>query len=73
MTGIPQPSCRWIIVQGGSDELVDPDAVVAWVDSLEPGPELMMFEEADHFFHGQLVVLRESLIASLAPELEANA
>jgi alpha/beta superfamily hydrolase len=47
--------------------------VVAWVDSLKPGPELMMFEEADHFFHGQLVVLRESLIASLAPELEANA
>ena len=73
MSGIPQPSCRWIIVQGGSDELVDPDAVVTWVDSLEPGPELMMFEGADHFFHGQLVVLRESLIASLAPELEANA
>lgn len=73
MSDIPQPSCRWIIVQGGRDELVDADAVVAWVDSLEPGPELMMFEEADHFFHGHLVVLRRSLLASLGPELEVYA
>ncbi|MCJ7557498.1 MAG: alpha/beta hydrolase [Gammaproteobacteria bacterium] len=73
MSGISQPACRWIIVQGGSDELVDADAVVAWVDSLEPGPELMMFEGVDHFFHGQLVVLRESLLASLGPELEVHA
>jgi alpha/beta superfamily hydrolase len=65
MTGIAQPGCRWIIVQGDNDELVDADAVVEWVDSLEPGPELMMFEGVDHFFHGQLVALRESLIASL--------
>jgi alpha/beta superfamily hydrolase len=70
MSDVSQPSCRWIVIQGGSDELVDPDAVVGWVDSLEPGPELMMFEEADHFFHGQLVVLRESLLASLDPERE---
>ena len=73
MSDIRQPSCRWIIVQGGNDELVDADAVVGWVDSLAPGPELMMFEEADHFFHGQLVVLRESLLASLGPEREEYA
>lgn len=68
MTGIAQPECRWIIVQGDNDELVDADEVVNWVDSLEPGPELMMFEGVDHFFHGQLVALRESLLAALNDE-----
>lgn len=72
MSGIAQPACRWIVVQGDSDELVDADAVVDWVDSLEPGPELMMFEGVDHFFHGQLVALRESLLAALNDEREQS-
>lgn len=72
MTGIAQPACRWIVVQGDNDELVDADAVVEWVDSLEPGPELMMFEGVDHFFHGQLVALRESLLAALDEEQELS-
>jgi alpha/beta superfamily hydrolase len=73
MSGIAQPGCRWIIVQGDNDELVDANAVVEWVDSLDPGPELMMFEGVDHFFHGQLVALRESLLASLDPGQESQA
>ena len=70
MSGIAQAKCRWIVVQGDKDELVDADAVVEWVDSLEPGPELMMFEDVDHFFHGQLVALRESLLAALSDKRE---
>jgi alpha/beta superfamily hydrolase len=73
MSGIAQPGCRWIIVQGDNDELVDANAVVEWVDSLDPGPELMIFEGVDHFFHGQLVALRESLLASLDPAQESQA
>jgi len=56
-----QPECPWIIVQGEEDELVDADGVVAWVNELAPGPELLLLPEVDHFFHGKLTLLRERL------------
>jgi alpha/beta superfamily hydrolase len=54
-----QPSCPWLIVQGDQDELVAIDETIAWVNSLEPGPELAVLPGAEHFFHGRLVDLRE--------------
>ncbi|NNC77788.1 MAG: alpha/beta fold hydrolase [Woeseiaceae bacterium] len=54
-----QPGEPWLIVQGDEDELVDIDETVAWLDTLEPGPELIVLEGAEHFFHGRLVELRE--------------
>ncbi|MEJ2601921.1 MAG: alpha/beta hydrolase [Gammaproteobacteria bacterium] len=57
-----QPDCPWLIVQGADDELVDADAVVAWVNELAPGPELLLLPGVDHFFHGKLTVLREQLL-----------
>ena len=53
-----QPDCPWLIVHGDADELVDVDSVVAFVDELEPGPELLVMPEVSHFFHGNLVALR---------------
>lgn len=58
-----QPSCPWLIVQGDTDELVDIEETVAWVDGLDPGPELEIFRDTEHFFHGKLVQLRESVEA----------
>lgn len=60
-----QPRCPWLIVQGEDDELVDPGAVLDWVNGLEPGPELVMLPGVDHFFHGKLVELRETLVGNL--------
>jgi len=57
-----QPRCPWIIVQGDEDELVDVDATIEWVNRLEPGPELLVIPGAEHFFHGKLLVLRESVM-----------
>ncbi len=56
-----QPNCPWLIVQGDNDELVDVDDTVAWVDELDPGPELLILPDAEHFFHGRLVELREAV------------
>jgi alpha/beta superfamily hydrolase len=58
-----QPDCPWLIVQGDDDELIDVEETVAWVNELEPGPELLVFPATEHFFHGKLVVLRESVEA----------
>lgn len=56
-----QPSCPWLVVQGDEDELVDIEETVAWVDSLQAGPELLVVPGGEHFFHGRLVELREAV------------
>ncbi len=61
-SGLPsQPDCPWLIVQGDQDELVDVDEIVAWVNGLSPGPELLIIPDGEHFFHGRLVELREAV------------
>jgi alpha/beta superfamily hydrolase len=61
-----QPECPWLIVQGDEDELVDVEETVAWVDSLEPGPELLIVHGGEHFFHGRLTDLREAVTEFVA-------
>jgi alpha/beta superfamily hydrolase len=65
----PQPGCPWLIVQGDADELVAADETIAWVNSLEPGPELVILPDAEHFFHGRLVDLREAVTAFVSAYL----
>ena len=61
-----QPVCPWLVVQGDEDELVDIDETVAWVNGLAPGPELLVVNGAEHFFHGRLTELREAVIDFVA-------
>lgn len=56
-----QPACPWLVVQGDADEVVPADEVVAWVNALDPGPELVVLPGVDHFFHGRLTPLRETV------------
>lgn len=65
LAGGMQPACPWLIVQGGDDEVVDCEAVVAWVNALAPGPQLVVLEGVSHFFHGRLTELRETLVGNL--------
>jgi alpha/beta superfamily hydrolase len=58
---VDQPRSPWLILQGDEDELVEVDETIEWVNSLEPGPELLVFEGAEHFFHGRLVELRNAV------------
>jgi alpha/beta superfamily hydrolase len=56
-----QPACPWLIVQGDQDELVDIDETIEYVNGLNPGPELAVFPDGDHFFHGRLIELRDTV------------
>jgi uncharacterized protein len=55
---ITLPDCPWLIVQGEADEVVDPAAVFAWVDSLAKPPQLVRMPDTSHFFHRRLMDLR---------------
>ena len=61
-----QPECPWLIVQGDEDELVDVEETVTWVDGLEPGPELLIIPQGEHFFHGRLAELRNAVMEFIA-------
>lgn len=63
--GFSRPACRWIVVQGEADEVVDPDEVFRWLDGVQPPVELVRFAETGHFFHGKIVELRQRLTAQI--------
>lgn len=65
---VARPACRWLVVQGDRDELVDARQVRAWVGGFTPPPALAMLDGAEHFFHGRLGELRAAVLGFLARE-----
>lgn len=59
------PSCPWLVIQGEEDEVVPPQAVFAWLETLDPQPKIIRFPKAGHFFHGQLVELRQAIVTNI--------
>ena len=66
---ISLPEGPFLVVQGDEDELVDVEETIEWVNGLEPGPELLVMEGAEHFFHGRLVELRDAVMAFVESNL----
>ena len=65
--GLPsEPDCPWLVVQGDEDELVDVEETIEWFNALQPGPELLVMEGVEHFFHGRLVELRDAVTEFIA-------
>jgi alpha/beta superfamily hydrolase len=65
-----QPDCPWLVVQGEADDVVPCDEIVAWVNGLTPGPELVIVPDTGHFFHGRLTKLREIVVSHLVAQWE---
>ena len=55
---LASPLCPWLIVQGEADEIVEPQAVYAWVAAQPEPPTLVRMPETSHFFHRRLLDLR---------------
>jgi alpha/beta superfamily hydrolase len=55
---LSHPGCPWLVVQGDEDDLVKIDDVHEWAETVEPAPDLVVMEQADHFFHRRLMDLR---------------
>lgn len=63
---LPPFNCPWLVIQGDQDEVVAPNAVFSWLDSLENPPTIVRMKDSGHFFHGKLIELREVLISQLS-------
>ena len=55
---LASPLCPWLVVQGEADEIVDAQAVYAWVAAQPEPPTLVRMPETSHFFHRRLLDLR---------------
>lgn len=64
---LPPAKFPWIIVQGDADEVVPPQEVFDWIDQLPVKPIVIRMQGVSHFFHGQLIKLRDELIEALKP------
>ena len=59
--GVLPPPCPWLGVQGEIDDIVDPQAVYDWIDSLKDKPTLVRMPDTGHFFHRRLMDLRGAI------------
>jgi alpha/beta superfamily hydrolase len=59
------PSLDWFLIQGDSDDIVPADRVMRWLESQSAQPRLVLLDGVDHFFHGRLNSLRQTLIDAL--------
>lgn len=65
MEGVPSPRCRWLLVQGDADEVIEPAAVFEWALGQSPAPAIRRFAGGGHFFHGRLHELRQTVVQFL--------
>ncbi|MDR9498123.1 MAG: CocE/NonD family hydrolase [Hydrogenovibrio sp.] len=56
------PQADWLLIQGGRDEVVEPKEVLDWALTRETVPDLLWRAQAGHFFHRQLVWLKQILL-----------
>jgi alpha/beta superfamily hydrolase len=62
---IETPTMPWLVIQGDEDEIVDPQAVHDWFETVSKqrgeGAELVRMPETSHFFHRKLMDLRGAI------------
>lgn len=66
---LQHPDCPWLVVQGDEDEVVAMEDVICWLEEVEPAPDLLVMEQAGHFFHRRLMDLRGLLKNGVLPNL----
>lgn len=70
-SGIVLPEGPWLVIQGDADEIVDPQAVYAWLAALPRQPALVRIPDTSHFFHRKLIDLRGAVKNGVRPWLPA--
>lgn len=59
---VANPDCDWMLAQGDADDVVPPDAVLAWAAKQPRKPRLHVLAGAGHFFHGKLHELKPLIL-----------
>jgi alpha/beta superfamily hydrolase len=60
------PTCAWLLVQGGADDVIAPQEVLDWASAHAPAPQIHFMEDTGHFFHGKLPALGQHVAEFIA-------
>ena len=63
---VAHPDCDWMLAQGDADDVVPPEAVLAWAAAQARKPRLHVLKGAGHFFHGKLHELKPLIVDFLS-------
>lgn len=66
-TDFVPPACPWLLVHGGADDIVPPKPVLAWAESMESKPRVVLLDGVGHFFHGRLSALTDAVVDFFGP------
>ena len=61
---LPPIEVPYMVVQGGKDEIIKPEAVGRWVVAQKTRPVYHWMSDADHFFHGRMNHLQKAIVRS---------
>jgi alpha/beta superfamily hydrolase len=53
----------WLLIQGGEDEIVSSESVLNWAKQQTIPAKQIYLEDTGHFFHGQLNVVKDRILA----------
>lgn len=59
------PAVPWLLIQGDADGVVPPQGARDWAGELGSAVQLVLLPGVDHFFHGNLTLLRQTIIGRL--------
>jgi alpha/beta superfamily hydrolase len=65
------PSCRWLLVHGGADDVVPPGPVLAWCATLPLQPSIVLLDGVGHFFHGRLPAIAAAVVETFGADFAA--
>jgi alpha/beta superfamily hydrolase len=60
-TTLAKINCPWLVIQGEDDDVVTPQAVYDWFETLDAQKTLVRLAGTGHFFHGKLMDLRREI------------
>ncbi|OGV26484.1 MAG: hypothetical protein A3F18_06865 [Legionellales bacterium RIFCSPHIGHO2_12_FULL_37_14] len=58
-------SCPWVVIQGLNDDVVNPQINLEFATKMSPPIKVITFNNTGHFFHGQLLALRETIVTTM--------
>lgn len=58
---MPVPTMPWVLIQGDADEIVSFKANQDWLSEHNANCKVIAFQGVGHFFHGQVVRLRDKI------------
>ncbi len=67
-----EPECPWLVALGSDDEVVSTPANLQWIEERPKKPEVLYFEGVGHFFHGELVTLRQRLLHTIQQQMDLS-